>query len=321
MTILFSARGRDVHIDVPLSNVALDYKPQGRIADMIYPIVTVPNQSDLLPVFSRGEILRIEEDRRAPGTEANKVSRSVSSLSFFCDNYALKKAVNAETRANADPIYRQKLYNDAGEYVTSKLCLGWERRVSLQVGSTSNVGSSAAVASGWTDFTNSDPLGDMYTALDNVHDATGTRPNNVTFGQAAWRNFRRNTNVLNKIFGVNNGGANASTEQVAQLLEVDKVHIGASYVNTANEGQAESLTAMWIDNVLCYYVPPAPSIDLPSFAYTFRWAPEGIPSMQAERHPYNTLTKCEEVEVGMYQVERITDSSLGFLLTAVNSST
>lgn len=321
MPLKFSARGRDIHIDVPLSNVALDYRPAGRIADMVFPIVEVPNQSDFLPVFDRAEILRQAEDRRAPGTEANKITRSVSSLNFFCDNYALKSCVTIEDRENADPIYRQKLYNAAAEYVTGKLSLNWERRVSLAVTSTSNVGSSAAVSSGWTDLTNADPLGDVYAAIDNVFDSTGMKPNRIVFGESAWRNFRRNSGVRNLIFGTNNGGGNASVDQVRDLLEVEDVLVGASYINTAAEGQAESLSQMWGDNVLVYYAPRIATINDPSFGYTFRWAPAGIPSMMAERHPFDRKTKTEEVEVNVYQDERLLQNEYAFLLTAVNSST
>ena len=43
--------------------------------------------------------------------------------------------------------------------------------------------------------------------------------------------------------------------------------------------------------------------------------------MQVERHPYDSRTKTEDVEVGYYQDEKITGASYAFLLTAVNSST
>jgi hypothetical protein len=42
--------------------------------------------------------------------------------------------------------------------------------------------------------------------------------------------------------------------------------------------------------------------------------------MQVERHPYNTKTKSEEVEVGYYQDEKITGADYSFLITNVNSN-
>jgi len=320
-SIKFAADGRDIHVDVPLSNVAVDHRPQGMIADMIAPVVTVGKQSDRIAIFSRDEALRNENAIRAPGAEANKISRSVSSETFFCNNYALKQPVTIENRENADPIYRSKLYNRSAEYVTGKIILGWETRVAAQVTSTSNVGSSAAVASGWTDHTNSDPLGNVNAAIDNVQDATGLRPNRIIFGDAAWRNFRRNTAIRNLISGVNNGGGYANMAQVKELLEMEWVGVGGAYQNTAAEGQTGTLSQVWGDNVLVYFAPMNASVDDPSFMYTFRWTAPGLPNMQAERHPFDRKTKTEEVEVGMYQDEKIVGSEYAYLLTAVNSST
>lgn len=140
-------------------------------------------------------------------------------------------------------------------------------------------------------------------------------------GLAAWRSLRRNDQILNRLFGTNNGGGYATRQQVASLLEVEEILVGAAYKNTGNEAQAESLSSIWGDNVLCYYAPSSPSRDLPSYMYSFRWAPQGMPSMQAERHPFDPKTKTEEVEVGYYQVEKVTGDEYGFLLLAVNSST
>jgi hypothetical protein len=313
--------GRDLHIDVLLSNVAIGYFMEDNIAGLIAPVVTVGKQSDAYAIYSRADALRVEDARRSPGTEANKVTRSISSDTYYAQNFALKYPITIEDRENADPIHKQNIINDGARYITDKLALDWEQRVAGQVNSTSNVGSSAAVASEWDAAASSDPLGDMNTALDNIQDLTGARGNRIVMGLAAWRSLRRNDQILNRLFGTNNGGGFATRQQVASLLEVESLIVGAAYQNTANEAQAESLSAIWGDNVLCYYAPSAPSRDAPSFMYSYRWAAGGLPNMQAERHPFDPKTKSEEVEVGYYQDEKITGSDYSFLLTAVNSST
>ena len=323
MSILFSAVGRDVHVDVPLSNIAINHRPAGFIADMVFPVVPVQKQSDRIVVFSREEAYREEEARRAPGTQANLITRKVSSETYFADNYALKYGVTIEDRNNADPIYAQELYNGAARYVTGKLLLGWEIRVASQLTNTANVGSSSAVASGWTDHTNSTPLADVESAIDNVFDATAMRPNRVVFGETAWRNFRRNATVRNLLGRGDNqvGGGYASLQEAADLLDVEQVLLGASHKNTGVEGQAEALVQVWGDNVAVYYAPMTASVDEPSFGYSMRWRIPGVPDMQAERHPYDSKTKSEEVEVGYYQDEKVVGKDYSYLLVAVNSST
>lgn len=320
----FAAVGRDVHIDVPLSNVAMNYEPRNMIADRLAPVVPVPNITGIIPSFGPEDVYRVEDDTRAPGTAANEVTRSVGSDSFVCKNRALSYPVTLEDKANADPIYVQKLYNGAAQYLVTKLGLGWENRVASQVTSGTNVGSYSAVSSAWTDLENSDPLGDVNTMLDNVADSRGYRPNKVVFSEEAWRYFRRNSDVRNLIFGNNNGGGYPSRAQAADLLEVDEIMVGGAFKDNNPEGQDVDLSRVWESggaNVLAYYAPDAPSIMEPSFMYTLRWSVANVPNMQAERHPWDSVKKRELVEVGYYQAEHITDEKLAFLLTAVDSST
>lgn len=312
---------RQVHIDKLLSEIAINHKPDGLIAPSVAPVVTVQKQSDHYPIFSRADMLRLEDDKRARGTEANIIHVSVSSDTYFADNYALKDFVTIEDRANADPVLLQELYNGSARLVTNKLMLNWEHRLAKQVTSGTNVGSYAGVASGWTDYANADVTGDTWTAIDNVQDSTGKRPNHMILGQNAWRNLRRNTDLRNMIKGTNNGDGLPSLREVSDLFEIEHIMVAAGYFNSANEAQSEALTTIWDDNVLVYYNPTRPSREEPAFMYSFRWAAAGLPNMVAERHPYDGKTHSEEVEVGYYQDEKIVGPEYGFLMAAVNSST
>lgn len=314
-----AATGRDLHIDNLLTQMAMGYRPEGFIADMIFPVVSVDKQSNLYPVFDRGDRTRIENTTRAPGTEARKVTEGIGSDSYFARNYALATPLVLEDKVNMDPALYAQLSNGRSTYLIDKLYLDWERRIALKVTSGSNVGSYSAVSSAWNGAGN--PIGNINTAIDNVHNSNGYRPNRIVFGLDAWKSFRRDSTVRNLIFGTNNGGGYPNVQQVAQLLDVDMVHIGGAFYNTKEEGQTETLSRIWADNVLVYYAPSAPSLDRPSFGYNFRWSAPGIPELQVERHPYNSRTKSEDIEVGYYQDEKITGSTYGFLLTAVNSST
>ncbi len=316
--VKFGATGHDLYLDLPLTNVVIGYRPENLIADMIFPIIDVPKQSGTIIQFSQADALRREDTKRAPGTEAKRVTRSVSSVYFFCNNYALEDGVTIEDRANADPVYATRLFGGKATYLVDKLALDWELRVALQVTSGSNVGSYAAVSSVWTGAT-ADPLADMNTAIDNVTYATGYRPNRVIMGLKAWDAFRRHSTVRNLLYGTNNGGGYANAADVAKLLEVERVDVGGAFYNSTEENLAQSLSTVWGSNVLAYYANPQPAQERPSFAYTHRWAAPGIPNMQVERHPYNSRTKTDDIEVGYYQDEKITGSSLAFLLTGATA--
>jgi hypothetical protein len=309
----------DLHVDKLISQMCLDYKPEGFIADQIMPIVSVAKQADFYSDFSRADKLRVEDTKRSPDTEARRIEISVGSGTFFCTNYALQAPVTLEDTANADEIFIDKIINGRVELVMDKLLLDWELRVATQVLNTSNVGSSSAVSSAWNGA--GAPLSDLNTAIDNVRFSNGVRPNHMVFGLEAWLSFRRDSTVRNLIFGTNNGGGYPSTSQVSELLEIDNVLIGGAFRNTGQEGQSESLSTIWGDKVLTYYAPESPNKERPSFAYSFRWSKPGLPNFIAERHPFNTLRKSSSIEVGYYQDEVITGATYGFLLDAVNSST
>jgi hypothetical protein len=315
-------QGRALHIDQHLSNMAINYRPAGFVADRIFPTVSVPHQSDSYVIFEQRDLFRRENTRRSRGGEANKLHSRVSSASFFCQNYALKADVTVEDRANADPLFVQQFEEGKVMRVQDALYLDWEVRVANRCTSGSNVGSYTVVHSAWTNHDVADPLLDLFTAIDNVEIATGYRPNHVLFSGTAWRHFRRNAQVIDKVAiptRSGNAGAYPSVAQIEELLE-SQVIVGNAWHNAGQEAQAMQLQQVWGDNVVVYYAPDQPSMETPSFGYNFRWTQEGLPNLQVERHPYDSRRHCDEVELGYYQDEVITAKPLGFLISNVTSS-
>lgn len=312
--VKFAAVGRDLYLDQPLTQTIMGYRPMGMVADLVAPIVEVNKQSGSIIEWSQADLLRIEDDTRAPGTEAKLITLGVTSQTYYCNNYALKARVTLEDRVNADAPYAQTLFEGRAMRLTDKLALNWENRISLQVGSTTNVGSSASVSSIWTG-TGADPMADINVAIDNVHAATGYRPNRIWFGRKAWNAFRRHSTVRNLIFGTNNGGGYPAVERAKELLEMEFVHVGMTFKNTAAEAITKSLTNCFpAESVLVYYAPARPAIDQPSFMYTYRLVGAGVPNLQVERQPYDSKIKADEIEVGFYQDELVTSKPLGFLV-------
>jgi hypothetical protein len=313
--------GRDVHLDVPLTNVAIAYKPEGFIADQLFPIVPVQKQSNAYYVWNIADAFRVSATLRAPGTEANIIERNVSSGTFFCKNYALKDRIPYEDIANADAGFLFTERSNRIEFIKDKLYLDWEYRIAQTVTSGSNCGSYSAVASGWTG-SGADPIDDLWIGMANVEDVTGQKPNSIIFGRQAWRSFRNQTAVLNKFYGTagaSNNGRIVTPDMVKGLFELDRVLIGGAYRNTNDEGQSASLSLMWGDHVLIYYAPTTPRVDKPSFGYSFRW--NGVQGMDMGAEVFqDEKRKAEEVQLGYFQDEKLTASALSFLITNVSST-
>lgn len=309
-------QGRGIHVDRHLSNIALDYKAEGFIADQIFPVVQVDKQSDMIKTYNQGDIFSDSPDARAPGTEAQKVSWQVGSEAYYCTNHALKADVTVEDRANADPAFLRDMEEKRVMFVTDKLQLNWEKRVATACTNTSNVSTLMLVASGWTDYSNSTPLTDLWTAIDQQRDKTGYKPNKAVFSELAWRAFSRNDEIINKIHGtgVDGGGKNATPGEAASLLGLSNLLVAGGMYNSAAEGATMSLSDIWGNYVLLYYAPDVPSVDFPSFGYSIRWVAPGLANWNVERHPFDPKTKSDEVEVGYYQTEKILSSALATLV-------
>lgn len=315
--------GRDVYIDVPLSNAAIRYRPEGHIADQLCPVVSVPKQGGGYYIWGLEDAFRVEDSKRAPATEANVIGFTVQSGTYFCKNYALKDRVPWEDIKNADQGFIFNEQSARAERVKDALLLDMEYRVANQVTSGSNVGSYSVTASSWAEKATggSDPIKDIEVAIANVEDVTGQSPNSIAFGRYAWKKFREHADVIDRIHG-NTGQANSARtvkqSNVAALFELERVLVGGAYVDGSQEGQTSSLSQMWFDNVLLYYAPMTPRKDKPSFMYSFRW--DAVPGFNMQAQIFqDQKAAADEVQVGYYQEEKITASTLGFLITGVGS--
>lgn len=307
--------GGRVHIDYPLSTFAVDYRPPNMIADTVLPIIPVEKQSNIYTIFDQGPQWRLENDLRAPGTEARKIRLTISSANYFCPNYELMGSLTVEELENADPVVRMKLDQKRVAAVRLKIDLGREQRLADLM--HASCGSRTVVASVWNDATNSDPIADINTAINNVLFSTGFRPNKMELSLRVWNQLRKHNQIINKAINPNvTGGATGyvTRQAVAAIFELDEVVVGEAFKNTAQEGLAMTLADVWSNSCLVYYAPRAAGLDEPCFAGQFRWSPLGA-GMYVQRHAFDTKTKSQDVSVGHFTGEIAVGSSLGFALT------
>lgn len=315
-----SATGRDLHVDQLMSQIAINFRPEGMIWDQIAPIVPVAKETDSYPIFNRGEWFAVENDRRTRGKQANRVTRSVSSAQYACQNFALVADTAVEDRANMDAAFQFELDSGTARYLTTKLMLSADRRTLATA--VAGVGTTFLTGSSWIGATNGDPISQVIRMQEVIKSTTAQKPNSLIFGWQAWAYFRRNLNARNLILGLNNGGGLVSREQAKSVFEVDRFLVAEAFYNPANEAQTATFSTTFPqDAVMAYYAPLAPSRDTPSYMYAFRWtaselgAPFGI-----IRHEFDTRAKVDGMEASYYQAEKVTGSEYGAILTGVGSA-
>ncbi len=316
----YDATGHDLHIDQPLTEVLINYRPSGMIADQVLPLVEVGKQSDLYYEFDQGDLWRIPDTVRAPMTGAKMVSFNVSSNTYFAKNYALAAGIPVEDAMNADAALR--LRESKGRFIMDLLTLDWENRLATLVINTSNVGTFATVTGSlWSNHADSDPVTDIDDAIKRVRDATGYLPNRMVLGWRAWQDLKRNNTLRSLIFpapGATQPTAGLmNTDQVAKVFDLEKVLIGGTVRNTAAEGLDLTLADIWGPHALIYYSPGAPSRETPAYGYTFRWVGPMLQNLTVMDLGFDKRLKGNILDVGFYQDEKITGSAFGTVLGSV----
>lgn len=161
------------------------------------------------------------------------------------------------------------------QFVTNLLMLDREVRVASTVFSTASYAvANRATLSGtsqWSDYANSNPLSAILTALDTCI----MRPNIAIFGRDTWRVLRQHPRIIEAIRGTGaglNSQGTVSTQQLADLLELEAIYVGQGWVNTAVKGQAPNIVRVWGRHASFIYRDSLATADRgTTFGFTAQW--------------------------------------------------
>lgn len=312
------ATGRDLHVDAAATGLSVGYRPEGLIAPDIYPPVPVPKQSDLYYVWTKDDFLRLNNPSRAPGAPVPRIHFSVSSQTYFANGYGFASELPFEDLDNADDVL--ELRSTAGNFIMDQLNLAWEDRLAVTLTTTTNMGSSTALANAWSDAVNGTPIDDIFAGTASIRSTTGKEPNVMILSWPAWNNLRKHPDIISFVRGAgdNTGGGPVNEQQVGAAFNIPKVLIGKGIKNTADEDQTGVYTDIWSNACILLHVAPAPGRMVPSHGYTFRWTPAGFPAPFTTMRRTNDDNKTEIVETLHYQDEAVVASELGYLIVGAN---
>ncbi len=312
--------GRDLHVDVPLSNVVVGRRPEGFIADQLLPITPVGRQSDIFYKYNHGHFRRHEEGltNRAPGTEAKKVHFTVTSDTYFAPNFALATDWPVEDEVNADEVLA---WAETGAInLTDRLLVDYELRIANLAVTSANVQTVTSINTAWSNTTGSRPLDDIADEMENFRQATGMKPNLAIVPEQVMTKLRRNDQLRDILFGDRGGLVNEA--QLATLIGVERVLVPAAQVNTFGETETEngswSLSDAWGAHFWLAKVNLLQGRFTDTWMNAFRWTSPllGVP-FAVQRHPFDVKKKIFEMEVGYYQAEKIVSSDLAVRVQSV----
>lgn len=295
-----------------MTNVSLMYRNAAMVAEDIMPALPVDKQSN--KYFTYGlDNLRADEDLRRPGAMSNEIDWTPSTDTYYADGHALSQVIPDEWRENADAAI--DLDTDVTIQLTDKIMLKREKNCATAVATLT---AHAQTAARW-DVDTTDPVKLIDTAKETVATAIGMVPNTLMLSRPVFRGIRNNLLVKNRVSGALQGidASRITAEQLASLLEVDKVIVADAIEVTSAEGQTVTTSYVWGKTALLFYKPPSPGLRTVALGYHFTWNKGRLGSLVYKgRHDKR---HSDWIEVMRYYDQKIVASGAGYYFTDVVS--
>jgi hypothetical protein len=299
----------EIHLDAVLTNISQAFKNESLVATSIFPVAPVKKDSDVYYKYDKSN-LRPDDTRWAPKTRAREVNWSVTRDGYKTERHALQELIEDDEKENCDsPLDVQ---TDTTEILTEKLLIRRELNLANMLTSTGNYDSDAhptlAVASQWDNYASavSDPNADIATIRRTVFKKTFMHVNTIVLPYAVYEVVREHPKVLERIKYTQR--AIITPDILADLWDIENVIVAGSGQNTANEGQVDSLSYIWGNNVLAGYVEKSPRLKRPSWGYHIQSQPLMVERFRDDER------KGEVVRPSFKEIPKIVTQAAGYLI-------
>lgn len=264
-----------------LTAIAVAYKQANLIADLVLPRVTVNTQVFRYLKYALGDAFRLPDTLVGRKSAPNQIDWGSSEETSQVQDHGLDTPV-----PNADIMAYQQAQQAGAGYVsqvdplarattllTGAVANRREKRVAdLVFNAASYATANKTTLSGtsqWSDYTNSDPLPEIMTALDGMV----MRPNIGVMGRAVATKLRMHPKVCKAVFGNNTDAGLVPLRALADQLELDEIVVGDAWIDTAAPGQASSIQRAWGKHCSFLYrnMQAGPEGGV-TFGFTAQWA-------------------------------------------------
>ena len=297
--------------------IALAYTNRAYIADEVSPRVRVGKREFKWNQYNRDEMFTVPDTTVGRKGVPNVVQFGSTEVAGFVKDYGLDDLVPNDDLENAPP--GENPAGRAVEGIAELVALDREKRVAdLYFNSATYPSANRTTLSGtsqWSDYANSDP----YSAIMAARDGMLMPFNTGVLGRLAWSKLRVHPKITAALApssagnsGTSNAqGAPASVQAVAELLELDRLLIGESWINTAKPGQTPTMTRVWGKHMALLHINPIASIrgNAITFGYTAEYGNRVSGSIP---EPKVGLRGAQRVRVGESVNEIVCASDVGY---------
>ena len=262
-------------VDPVLTNMLVSYMQDDSrfVADKVFPIVPVDKDSGTYYIFDKKYWFTDGLEPRVPGDAYAKGLMGVSTDTFTTAQFAKAIPIADEVRRNSQ--VPMDLETAAVQMLAGQIMIRRERAFSAAWMITGVWGTTKSVTSKWSDYSASDPAGDILLGMDTISDSTGKEANALVMGKIVRSALVNHPDMIDRI-KYNQSATMGNVENaLASILGVAYFLVSKASYNTANLGQSASNSAIVDDDALLCHVDPAAGLFGASAGKTFVWAPGG----------------------------------------------
>jgi hypothetical protein len=257
-----------VHSNTFLSGFSLAYQNDEFIGERCMPVVLVDHRSDAYATYGQRDRLGIMDDSIGPRGKVNEVSETRSSDNYSVKDRALQNFIDASTLANEDPVFDEML--DLIDAVNANLGLAREARIAAAVQLSTNYAATTTLsgADQWNSATGGDPLKNIQDGVAALWGGMGQTDIIGVTNLDTYNALTRHPAILDLLKYTASGLA--SKQQLASILGLTDILVGAARKDTANIGQTASYSRVWTDSFSILRVARRPTKRSAHFGSTFR---------------------------------------------------
>lgn len=254
--------------------------------EIVMPFATVDKQAATLPAESVASTLRIEDMKRAPGGQYNRIDADIDAITYACKGIGLEFPIHlGDGRLFQLPSLNQEQM--AARLLRTKSRLWYEKAMAGVLFSAALKGTAQAMTVAWDTYATSTPFVDITNACLTVESRTGMRPNTLTLSSTNYSNMLNSASVKGWFPGAVIITKDLVTQALAGICGITRIAVSSARENTADQG-LDMVTASILPADYVAVSVSAESMDtpyvMPSCGRIFSWSEDSAEPIVFEQY-------------------------------------
>lgn len=268
--------------DLLLTDVSSGYFPEEFISEQILPVVQHAQTSGKLGMYGTSHLRIVTSSKGGKGKYRQVDTQSYNSALFLIEGHGLSDIVTKEDYKNV--LQPFKAEEDMTKALTTLLWLEKEKGLADILGDTAILTQNTTLTGSnqFNDYSNSDPVAAFQAARAAVMNGCGVEPNIAVMSWEVKEMLRYHPQLLDALGFKWAAPGGLKDQDLANVLQVEKILVGKARYESAKEGQTSSLAPVWAKNIIFAVAPQKPAPQQVSLGYTVRHAGEAARQVYKE---------------------------------------